>query len=197
MSATPVDHAPFEFPIRLLTAWSNALQEFAAAAQVARSHGVQAGLSSSPRSRQALDLIIQSRDDVAELLRALGVNPAPLLTLLEFPPTAETLGDALHAVEAARAKACEMATPGKLEPDSGAAPKIDIPPAAVLSAIDLAKLWNIPHDALRKRLERWRTGKGKAENGAGWIEASDTSGREPTFLYRVAAVKHIGDKMRS
>lgn len=61
-----------------------------------------------------------------------------------------------------------------------------------LSPAKLAELFDVPGNALRKRLERWR-----ASNHAGWIENPDRPANHPQFLYRVGAVKHIIDALKA
>lgn len=57
---------------------------------------------------------------------------------------------------------------------------------------ELANLFNVPADALRQRLTRWRR-----KNLDGWIESADRGGQDAQFLYRASAVKHIIDEMRA
>lgn len=63
-----------------------------------------------------------------------------------------------------------------------------------LSPTKLAQLCGVPRDALRTRLNRWRA---KNLLSKDWAENSDRGVREPKYLYRVGAVRHIIEKMRS
>jgi len=61
------------------------------------------------------------------------------------------------------------------------------------SACDLAREYGLPHEALRKRLRRWRK-----RNDGGWIEVRDSERRsnQPKFLYRPEAVAEVVDAMK-
>ncbi len=61
-----------------------------------------------------------------------------------------------------------------------------------LSPAKLAEVFCIPPEALRLRLNRWRE-----TNHEGWIENPDRKPREPKYLYRVGAVRHIIDELRA
>jgi len=63
---------------------------------------------------------------------------------------------------------------------------------AFFSPHDLAVLFNVPYEPLRKRLERYRH-----TNHNGWNPVSDPRPREPRYLYQVAAVKHLIDELRA
>jgi hypothetical protein len=60
-----------------------------------------------------------------------------------------------------------------------------VDPGAYLGAAAIAKMFNLPQNALEQRLKRWR-----ANNmvGDGWIEDTERKPREPKFLYRVADI---------
>ncbi len=78
------------------------------------------------------------------------------------------------------------------EEDGGQSPATDA--ASWWSPKDLAKHHNVPQDALRKRLERWRK-----QNGEGWMEVSrsERKSRDPKFLYQLNAVQPVIDEMNS
>lgn len=69
-----------------------------------------------------------------------------------------------------------------------------VPDDALLPPRALADAFGIPDkaDALRTRLNRWRK-----TNHAGWVENADRSGTEPQFTYRVGAVRHIVEALKS
>lgn len=60
-----------------------------------------------------------------------------------------------------------------------------------LSPRKLAEIFGVPADALRSRLNRWRR-----RNHTGWIEVEERGSREPRYLYRVGAIRHIIDALR-
>jgi hypothetical protein len=62
-----------------------------------------------------------------------------------------------------------------------------------LASSDIATQFELPLDALRRRLDRWRK---KNAAGSGWKEVSDRSKNEPKYLYLLAAVRSIIDEMR-
>ena len=64
---------------------------------------------------------------------------------------------------------------------------------ALYSCIDLARLFGVDQEALRKRLERYR----KTNLGAGWKEQTNDSRREPKYSYRLRAVRPILDELRA
>lgn len=57
---------------------------------------------------------------------------------------------------------------------------------------DLAAAYNVPQEALRKRLDRWR--KKNAISGD-WVQDADATSRKPQFLYRVEAVSDIAEAL--
>ncbi len=59
-------------------------------------------------------------------------------------------------------------------------------PTAKLTVANLAALFRLNKEALRKRLERWRK-----QNDKGWTENPDGTSREPKILYEVRAVMHV------
>lgn len=64
---------------------------------------------------------------------------------------------------------------------------------ALYSCIDLARLFDVDQEALRKRLERYR----KTNLGDGWKEQTNDSRREPKYSYRLKAVRPILDELRA
>lgn len=64
---------------------------------------------------------------------------------------------------------------------------------ALYSCIDLARLFGVDQEALRKRLERYR----KTNLGDGWKEQTNDSRREPKYSYRLRAVRPILDELRA
>jgi len=63
---------------------------------------------------------------------------------------------------------------------------------AFLCPRDLARVFDVPYEALRKRLDRFRR-----KNMNGWNEVTEPRPREAHFTYRVAAVKPIIDVMKA
>jgi hypothetical protein len=61
-----------------------------------------------------------------------------------------------------------------------------------LSTARLAKVFRVPANALRIRLNRWR-----AKNDADWVENPDRRPRETKYLYRVGSVRHVIDTLRA
>ncbi len=59
-----------------------------------------------------------------------------------------------------------------------------------LSPAGLAKVFGLPADSLRKRLDTWRR-----SNGQGWVENQEHGPREPKYLYSVAAVRGVLGKL--
>jgi hypothetical protein len=66
-----------------------------------------------------------------------------------------------------------------------------VDPNASMSAPDLARVFKLNPDALRKRLDRWRK-----QNGDGWTDVPNPKPNEAKVLYRVAAVQSVIDEMR-
>lgn len=56
----------------------------------------------------------------------------------------------------------------------------------------LAGIFNVGKDALRKRLDRYRE-----HNANGWKVNDDRRPREPRYLYQLRAVKNIGEELRA
>jgi len=61
-----------------------------------------------------------------------------------------------------------------------------------LSAPELAKKFDLPHEALRKALERYR----QANPDHGYIEVSDRRRKEPKFLYDLSAVSDVIGRLK-
>lgn len=59
-----------------------------------------------------------------------------------------------------------------------------------LDPVKLADAWCVPLGPLRSRLNRWRR-----NTLDGWREVGPRKPREPKYLYRVGAVRHIRDDM--
>jgi hypothetical protein len=57
----------------------------------------------------------------------------------------------------------------------------------MLTHVDFAKRYGIPQEVARKRLARWR----KANPGGNWTEVEYPKPREPRYLYRLSAVRHL------
>jgi hypothetical protein len=57
---------------------------------------------------------------------------------------------------------------------------------AKLSPAELAKKHDVPHDRLRKRLDRWRY-----EHDSGYVEVSNAARNEPRYLYDESAVMSV------
>ena len=62
-----------------------------------------------------------------------------------------------------------------------------------LSPVKLAKIFRVDAEPLRKRLGRWR----RPNNYNGWIENQDRKPNEAKYLYRVGAVRHIIDNLKT
>lgn len=60
-----------------------------------------------------------------------------------------------------------------------------MPPTAILSAADLAEVFNLPAEALRKQLDRYRAGSDD------WLEVQDQRKNEPRILYRLGTVAEL------
>jgi DNA-directed RNA polymerase subunit RPC12/RpoP len=56
----------------------------------------------------------------------------------------------------------------------------------------LAEIFNVGKDALRKRLDRYRS-----RNMNGWKENEDRRPREPRYLYQLRAVRAIAEELRA
>lgn len=61
-----------------------------------------------------------------------------------------------------------------------------------LGSRKLAEIFSVPPEPLRNRLKRWR-----AKNKEGWIEDTEHKPRDPKYLYRVGAVRHIVEGMKA
>jgi hypothetical protein len=88
-------------------------------------------------------------------------------------------------------------TNGKPQPRTDSGARTDAGHPAVsddshLSAAKLAEVFDLPADALRTRLNRWRV-----NNHTGWIENPERGPREAKYLYRVGSVRHVIDAMRA
>ena len=64
--------------------------------------------------------------------------------------------------------------------------------AAIFSPRQLAERFGVPHERLRKRLDRWRK-----SNLDGWVEDTNRSGQSAQYLYRVNAVRHIIEEVKA
>lgn len=67
-----------------------------------------------------------------------------------------------------------------------------VPDDAHLSPAKLAEIFNVPADALRTRLNRWR-----AKHHDGWIENRERKPHEAVYLYRVRDVRPVIDNLRA
>lgn len=74
--------------------------------------------------------------------------------------------------------------------DATPAPAMD--DDAYLPPSRLAEIFEVPPEALRARLNRWRK-----NNPTGWIENDDRGAREPQFTYRVGSIRHIIEKLKT
>jgi hypothetical protein len=87
----------------------------------------------------------------------------------------------------AELKVAETAAPTAAEQGQSNATAPPAPPSvdndSHLSPTRLAKLFKVPSDALRKRLDSWR-----AKNHTGWIENPERAPREAKYLYRVGSI---------
>ena len=61
-----------------------------------------------------------------------------------------------------------------------------LPDDAMMNSRDLASRLDLPHEPLRKNLDRWRK-----ENSDGWQETTEPRKGEPHYLYRVGAIRHL------
>jgi hypothetical protein len=57
-----------------------------------------------------------------------------------------------------------------------------MPPAAMLSAPELATAFHLPAEMLRKRLDHFRAGSDE------WAEVQDARKNEPRIVYRIGAI---------
>jgi hypothetical protein len=137
---------------------------------------------------------------VAKVCEERGIDNHPLLRLLapdDLSPA--TVSAALATVEklSMRTATAEEALPVVTDPaDLVLAGRIDradrgealepLPDDAVMNHVDLANKLGIDREALRKRLQRWRR-----DNMDGWQEIADAKAREPRYLYRVGAIRHL------
>jgi len=78
------------------------------------------------------------------------------------------------------------------QPKNMQANKIEIENQARLSARELAELYKVSYDFLRKRLERWRL-----THDEGYINDSNAKSRASRFVYRVGAIKHIIQSLKA
>lgn len=58
--------------------------------------------------------------------------------------------------------------------------------SGLYSCSQLADMYGLPTEALRKRLERWQK-----TNDRGWLEVTDRRQTDPRYLYRLDAVKPL------
>lgn len=82
---------------------------------------------------------------------------------------------------------------------TGAAPPAEAPPAhpevqdeALMTPATMAETFGVNAEALRSRLNRWRK-----KNHDGWIENKERGPRQPQYLYRVGAVRHLIDALQA
>ncbi len=61
---------------------------------------------------------------------------------------------------------------------------------SMLPPARLAEQFGVAAEALRKRLDRWRS-----QNGEGWVENTERGPREPKYLFRVGSVRPLIDAM--
>lgn len=85
-------------------------------------------------------------------------------------------------IEREEAKATGPSNSGRSVPDDD----------SHMSPAQLAKVFRVPADPLRTRLNRWR-----AQNLMGWIENPDRAPHEPKYVYRVGSVRHIIASLRA
>lgn len=64
--------------------------------------------------------------------------------------------------------------------------------SGLCTVADLAAAYNVPQEALRKRLDRWRQ---KNVNSTDWVQDADATSRKPQFLYRIQTVSHIAESL--
>ena len=67
---------------------------------------------------------------------------------------------------------------------------------ALLPSVELARVFQLPHVALRKRLDRWRL-KNLLASGEDWTERADRGPRTARYLYRVGAIRRVVDDLRA
>jgi hypothetical protein len=94
-------------------------------------------------------------------------------------------------VEWLRAQQLSAVVPATAPPPSGqqadsAAGKLD---DSFLSHVDLASMFGLDAAATRARLDRWRSVNKSTK--AGWREVSERLPREPKYLYRLSAIRHL------
>lgn len=65
---------------------------------------------------------------------------------------------------------------------------------ALLSPSELADIFRVDHEALRKRLERWRAKN--VMNREDWVEVDNPKPNSPRYLYRVRIARPIIEKMK-
>ena len=60
-----------------------------------------------------------------------------------------------------------------------------------MGPVQLAKLFDLPIEPLRKRLSRWR-----ANAGDGWIENTERGPTDPRYFYRVGSVRAVCEELQ-
>jgi hypothetical protein len=88
------------------------------------------------------------------------------------------------AMEKPKSDAKQAAGQGKSEPSDAE--------TGCYSVGDLARKFKVNAEALRKRLDRWRY-----HNDRGWIENPNRGGKQPTYLYDIAAVRPVIEAIKS
>ena len=110
------------------------------------------------------------------------------------PPDFTFPGYDRDSIDAAmRAVKADLAAGGRVgeEHDRGKAPPEKLSDDSTLSPKDLAKLFDVPQEPLRKRLERLRKKDHKC-----FLEAANRAPQEPQFIYYLGKVKHVIEDMQ-
>ena len=122
----------------------------------------------SPPPADAATPLLSRNDLREEIDRALAVREARTAQSVGYTATATTTAEKKPA--------------GDDQPSPEARSLAD-GTGGFLSAADLASKYNLPAEALRKRLERWR-----AKNFSGWNEVRDAAVNETRYLFDEAVV---------
>ena len=131
--------------------------------------------------------LLQAGEALATRMVEKGLDATPLLRFLALAEDPRPENSPREGWPEAKAAVKAAGLGGK----SIAKPELSSVSKAKSSSRDLAEKHKINHEALRKRLERWRF-----EHDSGYIEVSNPRRNEPRYLYDETAVMPVIEDVR-
>jgi len=80
----------------------------------------------------------------------------------------------------------------EIAPSNGGSQLQEIAPGPRATSNELAEFYGLPPNALRRRLERYRS-----KNATGWSEDTEASRNSSRYIYETTAVMHIIESLKS